>query len=342
MATMDQFRKEGIEFQTESDRLKNRANFVRAIDETLMDGYVTPKEAWDLVTRYDLERSAIIRSANSRLRELGVALNVEIRPGGYRGADVEKIRTSLLETAKNYAPVSESAFRPTLPTESNFRAESVVPAFAPRNDSYPNSAMRRAAATRISAESSANRSGALRAGEAETSASPLANAAARAERAYDSVKNGLSGLLSGIRSLPMKRSETGSTLCAQTARENASRFFGVDLPRGHAIVAQRSYSRSGERKAKNASAPVEVVTRLPNDPENGVNFADVFTSSKNVHGHRCVAFHANEQWFLLDPYMRLEGGKTTRDPIPLSRYPWKHNIRLAALYKLPEGSERVA
>lgn len=323
MATIDQFRREGLEFRMESERTETQANFVRALDETLLDGYVTPKEAWDLVTRYDLERSSIIRAANSRLRELGVALNVEIRSGGISGAaNVERIRRELLETAKNHAPLPSAS-----DTASSERRFSAVPAFGSRRDLPKNAAMRRAAENRNASEENAP----------SGSPSGLAGTiAASAEGTYDSVKSGLSNLLSGIRSLPMKRSQTGSTLCAQTARENASRFFGLDLPRGHAIVAQRSYGKLGERGPKGVAAPVEVAPRLPQSPEPGVNFADVFTSSKNVHGHRCVAFHANEQWYLLDPYMRLEGGKTTRDPIPLSRYPWKHNIRLAALYKLSE------
>ncbi|MDQ1343893.1 MAG: hypothetical protein QG650_613 [Patescibacteria group bacterium] len=136
--------------------------------------------------------------------------------------------------------------------------------------------------------------------------------------------------MGGISSGPAERSQTGSTLCSKTARENAERIFGVSLRRGDAIDVQNSYGPTGLRQSSDPSrSPTEISAGLPpSDPK--ANFADVFTGSKSEYGHRCVAFKKNDAWYVLDPYVN----KTT-DPVPLAQYPRAGQIRKAALYTLP-------
>lgn len=84
----------------------------------------------------------------------------------------------------------------------------------------------------------------------------------------------------------IKRSSSGTTLCARTAREDAANIFGVKLPAGNAIDVQNSYKTTNKE--------------FESSWEN--NFADIFTGSKSKYGHRLIGFKKWWEWFVLDPY----------------------------------------
>lgn len=105
----------------------------------------------------------------------------------------------------------------------------------------------------------------------------------------------------------------------------------MNLPSGNAIDVQNSYGPTGPRNGQ----PVSVERDFPTLPDNA-NFADVFTGSKSSYGHRCLAFKRGGEWMILDPYTTH-----TNNPVPLSGYPRKNEIRKVAGYTLQDGAKKA-
>lgn len=111
-------------------------------------------------------------------------------------------------------------------------------------------------------------------------------------------------------SAEVEYSESGTTLCSRTARNNLTKMWIENPPTGgSARAAFDSYGKSA----------------MPFPPEwaNGAKVADLYLDAtpKNAqYGHRVAAFEKNGKWFILDPYYKLPDIGTTRQPIPAETY----------------------
>lgn len=106
------------------------------------------------------------------------------------------------------------------------------------------------------------------------------------------------------RSLPMEFSSSWTTLCSQTARLNAARFW-VSVPSGNAKDVERSY---GSKLDTSWNPP-------------SWNYADIFSGSTRYpqYGHRAFAYkNAQWNWYVLDPYLRIQSDRQA--PIPWGTY----------------------
>ena len=79
----------------------------------------------------------------------------------------------------------------------------------------------------------------------------------------------------------------GTTLCSQTARQDAENIFGISsLPMGDANIACAKYPLGYTNKN---TGLLKVGKTMTNAPENA-NFIDIFTESNSAYGHRLIGF----------------------------------------------------
>lgn len=110
-----------------------------------------------------------------------------------------------------------------------------------------------------------------------------------------------------ILSKEAKRSESGTTLCSQTAYFNLANFW-IEAPRlWSAFESMRAYE----------------AWRLTKSFSQDARVADLFfdASPKNrQYWHRAVWININWEWFVLDPYLPIWWKPPSRNPIKLDEY----------------------
>lgn len=114
-------------------------------------------------------------------------------------------------------------------------------------------------------------------------------------------------------SYPVERSESGTTLCSRTAYLNLQRLWVSGHP--------RLWSANASMEAYGSSASTE----FPPSGWSGQKVWDFFLGwhgwSENFqkYGHRVAGFQKDGQWYILDPYYKINGSNT-RQPIPIELY----------------------
>lgn len=107
-------------------------------------------------------------------------------------------------------------------------------------------------------------------------------------------------------SASMEFSDSWTTMCSRTAVINASQFW-LSLPKWDARAVENSYWASVSRFW--VDTPWEV--------------ADVFSNSSRYpqYGHRAIAKRFGNEWYVFDPYLRIDLDKRKREaPMPLAQY----------------------
>jgi hypothetical protein len=115
-----------------------------------------------------------------------------------------------------------------------------------------------------------------------------------------------------IVSFPAERSDKWTTLCSRTAYKNLTQTFWISLD-------PNKSKWDANTIRDNYKATWELNT---NFPSTNWNVAELFCKSLKFpqYWHRAVAFKDNWIWYVLDPYLKVTGWKTTRDPIPWNTY----------------------